>query len=318
MEGGRSLKLFLADGTPSGVITAELGGSNLVAVAASRTVLPELIRRREAKKTGIYVLVGPDPNSPDRQKVYVGEGDQIRARLASHDADARKEFFTRVVFVVAKDENLTKAHVRYLESRVIAAVRNSGRASLDNGTEPPFKGLPEPELADMERALVEIEILLPVLGFDFLRPAGSEAGAILGKLQPSLAVGSETAVFLFELGGAKAKAREAAGEFVVLAGSLASREEKPACPDAIKRRRADLIKEGALAPTGDGKLLRFTRDVAFDTPSGAARVIYGANASGPEHWHHQATGKRYREWRLEQIDSETGTTAPSGTLASSP
>src|SRR4051794_19993596 len=174
---GRTLKLYLVDGSPSGVITAELGISSVRAAVASRTALPELIRREEAARTGLYLLVGPDPDFPGRQLVYVGEGDQVKSRLAAHDADDSKEFFTRAVLIVSKDENLTKAHGRYLESRIIAAIRGAGRAKLVNGTEPPFKGLPEPEIADMERVLDEIEILLPVLGFDVLRAVGHEAGA---------------------------------------------------------------------------------------------------------------------------------------------
>src|SRR6185369_11410104 len=71
---GRTLKLYLVDGTPSGVITAELGVSSVRAAVASRTGLPELIRREEAGRTGIYLLLGPDPNLPGRQLVYVGEG----------------------------------------------------------------------------------------------------------------------------------------------------------------------------------------------------------------------------------------------------
>jgi hypothetical protein len=140
---------------------------------ASPTALPELVRREEASRTGVYLLLGPDPDIPGRQLIYVGEGDQVESRLVAHDADESKEFFTRAVLIVSKDENLTKAHGRYLESRIIAAIRGAGRAKLVNGTEPPFKGLPEPEIADMERVLDEIEVLLPVLGFDVLRPAGS-------------------------------------------------------------------------------------------------------------------------------------------------
>jgi hypothetical protein len=104
---GRTLKLYLADGTPSGVITAELGVSSVRAAVASRTALPELIRREEASRTGVYLLVGPDPDLPGRQLVYVGEGDQVKSRLAAHDADEAKEFFTRAVLIVSKDENLT-------------------------------------------------------------------------------------------------------------------------------------------------------------------------------------------------------------------
>lgn len=303
---GRTLKLYLVDGSPSGVITAELGVSSVRAAVASRTALPDLIRREEATRTGIYLLVGPDPDLPGRQLVYVGEGDQVRTRLAAHDSDEAKDFFTRAVLIVSKDENLTKAHGRYLESRVIAAIRGAGRAKLVNGTEPPFKGLPEPEIADMERVLDEIEVLLPVLGFDILRPAGQEAGAATtapSKAPPGNLIASniEGPVFTFTESGADAKAREANGEFVVLAGSLAKRQEVPSCGEGLKRRRAQLVADGILTPTEGGKFLRFTADAAFDSPSGAAGVVYGGNVSGPRYWKHAATGQTYGDWRKSQI-----------------
>jgi hypothetical protein len=304
---GRTLKLYLVDGTPSGVITAELGVSSVRAAVASRTALPELIRREEASRTGVYLLVGPDPDMPGRQRVYIGEGDQVKTRLAAHDADESKEFFTRVVLIVSKDENLTKAHGRYLESRIIAAVRGTGRAKLANGTEPPFKGLPEAEIADMERALDELEILLPVLGFDVLRPAGHEVAAPAeGKpsTSPISSVSSDDATFIFTESGTNAKAREASGEFVVLAGSVARRNETPSCDEGIKRRRAHLVEEGALAPTDDENFLRFTRDIAFESPSGAAGVVYGGNVSGPQFWRHEVSGQSYKEWRAKQIENE--------------
>jgi hypothetical protein len=301
---GRTLKLYLVDGSPSGVITAELGVSSVRAAVATRTALPDLIRREEASRTGIYVLVGPDPELPGRQLAYVGEGDQVRTRLAAHDADEAKDFFTRVVVIVSKDQNLTKAHGRYLESRVIAAIRTAGRAKLVNGTEPPFRGLPEPEIADMERVLDEIEVLLPVLGFDILRPAGQEVAP--GSLPPSRDnVGvppvAEGPLFTFAEAGVDAKAREVNGEFVVLAGSLAKRQEVPSCPEPLKRRREEMIAEGTLEVTSDGKFLRFASDTAFDSPSGASRVVYGGNVSGRRYWKNALTGQTYGDWRESQI-----------------
>jgi hypothetical protein len=302
---GRTLKLYLADGTPSGVITAELGISSVRAAVASRTALPELIRREEAARTGIYLLVGPDPDLPGRQLVYVGEGDQVKTRLAAHDADEAKEFFTRAVLIVSKDENLTKAHGRYLESRIIAAIRGAGRAKLVNGTEPPFKGLPEPEIADMERVLDEIEILLPVLGFDILRPAGHDAGAPAradeGERTASPVNAEIDALFTFTESGTDAKAREASDEFVVLAGSLAKRQEVPSCGEGLKRRRAQLIADGILQPGEDVKFLRFSADTAFDSPSGAAGVVYGGNVSGNRYWKHATTNQTYGDWRKRRI-----------------
>jgi hypothetical protein len=308
---GRTLKLYLVDGSPSGVITGELGISSVKAVVATRTALPDLIRRDEATRTGIYLLVGPDPEIPERQLVYVGEGDQVRTRLAAHDADESKDFFTRAVLIVSKDENLTKAHGRYLESRIISAIRNAGRAKLVNGTEPAFRGLPEPEIADMERVLDEIEILLPVLGFDVLRQAGHDAGGHLEQHSRLDTAGVSTAatdkaIFLFTESGSSAKAREARDEFVVFAGSLAKKVEVPSCHISLKRRRAQLIADALLVPADNPKFLVFASEVAFDSPSGAAGVVYGGNVNGNRYWKHEATGQTYGEWRKRQLAPAAG------------
>jgi Domain of unknown function (DUF4357) len=298
---GRTLKLYLVDGTPSGVITAELGVSSVRAVVASRTALPELIKREEALRTGVYLLVGPDPELSGRTLVYVGEGDQVKTRLQAHDADEAKDFFTRAVLIVSKDENLTKAHGRYLESRVIAAIRIAGRAKLVNGTEPPFRGLPEPEIADMERVLDEIEVLLPVLGFDMLRPAVGEQPQTTGSGVPQA-----TAEFVFREATTSARARETNDEFVVLTGSLARTRTTESCSDSVKRRRQDLMESGALKPTADGKHLEFITDVPFDTPSGAGAVVYGGSVNGRLYWKHAVTGQSYNDWRGKLIEISGG------------
>jgi hypothetical protein len=320
---GRTLKLYLADGTPSGVITAELGVSSVRAAVASRTALPELIRREEASRTGVYLLVGPDPDLPGRQLVYVGEGDQVKSRLAAHDADEAKEFFTRAVLIVSKDENLTKAHGRYLESRMIAAIRGAGRAKLVNGTEPPFKGLPEPEIADMERVLDEIEILLPVLGFDVLRPASQEADdqpqvrrntlqsppSTTDKsnglvVKPPSLVSDTAPTFTAVIKKANAKAVERAGEFVVLAGSTAYREYQDSQSLPLRSLRQALQESGALVPDTDPELLRFTQDVSFGSPSAASSLIGGYSDSGPRTWKLERTGQSYGDWRKGRIDGD--------------
>jgi hypothetical protein len=287
---GRTLKLFLVDGTPTGVITAELGNWSGKALVAPRASLPDLIKRPEASRSGVYLLMGPDPDAAERNLIYVGESDSVRDRLAAHDADENRQFFTRVCLVVSKDENLTKAHGRYLESRLIELIRSAKRANLQNGTEPPSKGLPESEVADMEGFLAEIEVLLPVLGFDVLRPAAQAAPGDAQALQDPL-------MFTFTEAGTNARAKEVAGEFVVLAGSLARASETNTCPHGIKVRRQQLLEEGALVLVTDGERYRFTRDVAFGSPSGAGALVYGGSVNGRFYWREEISGKSYGELR---------------------
>ena len=290
---GRSLKLFLVDGSSTGVITAELGNWSGKAVVAPRTALPELIKRKEASRTGVYLLMGEDPNNPARILVYVGESDSVRARIASHDGDESKQFFTRICLVVSKDESLTKAHSRYLEARIITLVRAAARVVLVNETEPDSKGLPESEIADMEGFLSEIEVLLPVLGFDILRRA-AEQGAGIGRDGAEL-------IFMFTEADTKARATEVGGEFVVLAGSLARVKETKTLNNGAKSQRRQLVEGGALVETKDSQHYKFMRNVAFSSPSGAACVVYGGQVSGPAYWKRKGDDLPYKEWRQQQL-----------------
>jgi hypothetical protein len=50
---------------------------------AARGRLGELFKRSEAARTGIYVLIGPDPGRPGGTLAYVGEAALVAARSAS-------------------------------------------------------------------------------------------------------------------------------------------------------------------------------------------------------------------------------------------
>ena len=60
---GRSIRLFLADGTSGGLLTAEIMNWTGHLVAAPRSDLAALLRRSETSRTGIYILLGDDPES---------------------------------------------------------------------------------------------------------------------------------------------------------------------------------------------------------------------------------------------------------------
>ena len=163
-----------------------------------------------------------DPENPTRDRVYVGEGDNALVRLTKHEADEAKDFWTRTVVITSKDENLTKAHVRYLESRLVQVLSQSNRAVLVNGTAPPAPPLPEPDVADMEFFLAQVLLVLPVLGFAFTQPRPS-AGATFGLSD----VAEKSPIFVMSPVGTHAEAQEIDGEFVVFKGSTARKQGVP-------------------------------------------------------------------------------------------
>src|SRR5271165_6177784 len=106
---GRSIRLFLIDGSPQGMRTAQVGNWSGLALVCPRTDLARLGARPEVRRTGVYILIGPSESTAGaRLAVYVGEGDEVWTRIASHDES--KDFWTWAVIFVSKDDNLTKAH----------------------------------------------------------------------------------------------------------------------------------------------------------------------------------------------------------------
>src|SRR3990172_2487932 len=160
-----TIKLFLPLGDAKSLRTAEISNWTGKAVAAPRTELDELLKREELDKSGVYILSGTDPISGS-PRAYIGEAEVIRERLKQHKT---KEFWISAIVFVSKDENLTKAHVRYLEGRLISEANQVGRFTLENCQEGSSK-LPESDLSDMEVFLYRIRQLLPVLGSELFVP----------------------------------------------------------------------------------------------------------------------------------------------------
>src|SRR5438093_7845440 len=160
-----TIKLFLVHGDAKRLRTAELSNWTGKAVAGPRSELDGVLTRDEAANSGVYFLSGTDSQS-GKPAVYVGEAESIRDRLRGH---LDKDFWNHVLFFISKDENLTKAHIRYLEGRLIEQAKAGNRFTLHNAQGSGAR-LPEADRADMEEFLAKIHQLLPVLGSELLTP----------------------------------------------------------------------------------------------------------------------------------------------------
>jgi len=193
-----------------------------------------------------------------------------------------KDFWNHVVFFISKDENLTKAHVRYLEGRLIEQARLAGRALVMNGQSSGSK-LPESDREDMEIFLGRIHQLMPVLGADALLPIGS---APEGP--------AEKQILVCEIKGLKASGHLTPTGFVVLKGSQAVLKERASAHQypytLVSRNR--LIEDGTLVE--EREHLKFTRDAEFSSPSAAATVVHGGSANGLLAWKSKG-GKTLKE-----------------------
>lgn len=211
---------------------------------------------------------------------YIGEAEVIRDRLKQHKV---KDFWNAVVVFVSKDENLTKAHIRYLENRLLQEAKQAGRYRLENSNTSNPK-LPESDREDMEVFLSRIQQVLPVLGSDLLAPVSGSTKTT--KLQQEL---------LCKNKGAVARGRRTEGGFVVFKESTAVVVERPSAEvqhPLVVALRKKLLQEGTLVQKGD--FFVFTKDTEFASPSAAAAVVHGGGANGLTAWK-DASGKSLKE-----------------------
>jgi hypothetical protein len=298
---GRTVRLFLTEGSPHGIVVADVGNWNGKALAAPRGRLPDLLRRQEAARTGVYILLGPDPDQPDGLLAYIGEADDIAARLRIHLRSEAKDFFDRVVFLVSSDDALTKGHVRYLESRLIRLTQEAGSVALANDTHPDFQRLPEADRADMDNFVENAALVLPVLGCDLFRrkfrPAlVTQASQSSGRL--------ERPIFTFVTAGAAATGQDTEDGFVVLAGSTARRVPSGTFPAGYAALRDKLLVSGQVINGPSPDLLSFATDVVFTSPSAAASIVSARSASGPIEWKIRPAGTSYRDWRASRLETD--------------
>jgi hypothetical protein len=277
-----TIKLFLPHGDAKSLRTAEISNWTGKAVAAPRTELDELLAREELDKAGVYMLIGSDPltNTP---RAYIGEAEVIRDRLRQHKS---KDFWVSAIVFVSKDENLTKAHVRYLESRLLDEAAKINKFTIEQNQSGGSR-LPESDREDMEVFLARIRQLLPVLGSDILSPISKPDA----KSQPG-------GVLRCRMKGAEGQGQRNANGFVVFKGSTAVLKERPSTGKYpyVMVQRKQLIAEGVLIEK-DGFLV-FTKDTEFSSPSAAAAVIHGGSANGLIAWETE-NGKS-----LKQLDEQ--------------
>lgn len=317
MNLGKHIRLYLVDGSPTGILTAEIMGWTGKVLSFPRGLLPDALKRPECGKTGLYFLTGFD-DEQGRPVLYIGESDDVAKRLKQHDADEDKAFFEQVALVVSKDENLTKSHVRYLENRLIDIARSNGMTLLKNGNQGSAAALPEAEQSDMEYLIQQLRILMPVLGLTFLQERPQRK--TVKTIQPQAAANPEPMVTFdtvtfdtvtFELsylnGQIRATAYEQDGSFIVEKGSIIRNLKTDAYEQQVRghsyfRNRFTPYQSFCEPVKGNDLIVQVAEDVPFKSPTGAANFVTGTNINGHSNWKVKGTGQTYGDWRQAQLE----------------
>lgn len=232
MNYGKSIRLFLIEGIADGRWMCELSNWTGKAYKIPRNCVKESSDREELKNTGIYFLFGKSDET-DTYRVYIGEAENIYERLLTHLKE--KDFWHECVVFISKDNNLNKAHVKYLENRMYTIAKEAGRYQLENSNIPTQSSLSEADRAEMEEFINNAKLLLSAVGHKVL-----EATAIPSKTN------NDPEIFVFEGKDYKATGTTTADGFVVFKNSILSKKANSSLTKSLLDKRNKLISENII------------------------------------------------------------------------
>ncbi len=268
---GKTIKLFLMDADPDGRMICELSNWTGKAYRIPRGKVKDCADRDELKSTAVYLLFGKAESSTAKPKVYIGEAENAYSRLVQHVSE--KEYWNESVVFISKDENLNKAHIKYLESRLFELAVSASRYEIQNGNTPTRSSISEADQAEMEEFIEYVKMLINTMGFKVFEPFIKESP-----------VDSDKSEYLYikAARGANGHGKRVADGFVVFKGSEIAIDTVPSFPKGFNTLRDELIESETIKNI-DGKFI-FISDYLFSSPSAAAAVVMGRSANGLIEW----------------------------------
>lgn len=265
MKRGKTIQVFLTDGTPRGIKVADITSNIEQALFIPRSQLQEAYNRKEASRPALYFLFGELDGSL-KPAVYIGQSTKGLDRIKGHNRDEQKDFWNYSVLVTSKTNSYTQTHITYLEEMAISVARESNRYYVTNKDQPKKVAVPETLEADLLDSFDTIKVLLSTLGF---------------TLFDSIKQTKKTAKLYYCKGnGVTATGEYLEDGFVVHKGSQAKLDLVKSA--SFVSRREKLLNSGILKEKNG--VLEFDEDYLFSSPSSAGSQVLGRNTNGWDKW----------------------------------
>lgn len=266
-------------------MSCELSNWSGKAYKIPRVKIKDCVDRDDLIGTGVYLLFGKDDNGKDQ--VYIGEAETILKRL--NQQLTAKDFWNETIVFISKDENLNKAHIKYLENRLHDIAKTANRYSVDNSIIPTQSSISESDRAEMEEFIENIKMLVNTLGhkvFDDKR-----------EFKPKQ---KQETFFIKAARGADGQGEPTSDGFVVFKNSKAAGSTVPSMTQNFLTLRQNLINQNILVDRGE--YLEFQDDYIFTSPSTASSILLGRNSNGLTEWKLK-DGKTLKDF--ETVDKTT-------------
>ncbi len=269
MPYGKSIELFLVNGTADSLITAELSNWNGKAIKIPRIEVTSC-KREDITQAGVYFLFCKEDDGSD--SVYIGEAENVKDRLIQHlrdyQAEKEKYYWSTAVIFVGRD--LNKALIRYLENRFVEIARNSKRYIVLTKNTYRNTVMKESQIAVMEEFIDNVKILINALGYKLLEP--------FSQVESPASEADDEMLFLTS-GSAKATGKVTTEGFVVFEDAIVNEKTSTKSLSAgMQKLRQTLIDSDKV------QNWKTTEDILFSSASAAADFILGYSVSGPQMW----------------------------------
>ncbi|MCF8299343.1 MAG: GIY-YIG nuclease family protein [Saprospiraceae bacterium] len=273
MKFGKTIKLFLIDGDKNGRLTCELSNWTGKAYKIPRKSIKICSDRPELQTTGVYILLNKSADLSENGQLYIGEAEDIFKRLTQHVKE--KDFWNEAIIFISKDDNLNKAHIKYLENRLHEIATKASRFVLINTQKPTQSSISESEKAEMEEFLSNILTLISTLGYNAFEQ--------IRQVDTKEQIEKEKDLFYISaVRGANGIGKTTSEGFVVFENSQVADPVTNSYPKIMQKLRNVLVAEGVIIKEQDKVILK--RDYLFSSSSSAAMIIMGRSANGLTEW----------------------------------
>ena len=288
MPYGKAIELFLVNGSPDSIVTAELSNWNGKAIKIPRIDVPNC-GREDITQAGVYFLFCKGDDGTEA--VYIGEAENVKDRLVQHirDYQAEKEAYYWSTAVIFIGRDLNKALIRYLENSLVTMARSCNRYTVLTKNTYRNTVMKESQIAVMDEFIDNVKVLINALGYKVLEPVLST--------QPQNASALDHYMLQISTGTVMAQGKVTTEGFVVLKDSTVDPVSRKSLAQGVVKLRTKYFQGGQVK---DGKL---TEDILFSSSSTAADFLLGYSASGPQTWRTK-DGRTLKELESDALQTQ--------------
>jgi hypothetical protein len=276
---GKSINLFLMDGSPSGRVKCTLANWTGVAYKIPRTELEKCKGRDDLSQSGVYFLFGTSELTAENV-VYIGQagvrknGEGILYRLQEHKRSQNKDYWTEAVVFTTSNNSFGPTEISYLENRFCKLATEAKRYIVRNGNDPSPGNITEEKESELEEFIDYAKIVMGTLGHKVFERL-TQAVTVTGDMENTVI--EAPVVLELKRGEAFARGHRTSDGFVLLQGSKISPSMKSSCPESTKKFR----ERYAAKIDAEGVLLT---DILFHSPNEAANFVVASTCNAQEAW----------------------------------